>query len=96
MFCVCSETYCCCDVTSNKLRFSSDGLNKRVLEESGDAPLEKNRRVLNETVNVTSNNIGFRTNNQFVATYEQVMKGLSYFYPKLIVETDRIHTQPLN
>ena len=29
---LCSKTYCCYDVTSNKLKFSSKGLNKRVLE----------------------------------------------------------------
>ena len=77
MLCLCSQTYCCYDVTSNKLKFSSKGLNKRVLEESGNGPLEKYRRVLNEKVNVTSNNRGFRTNNHSVATYEQVKKGLS-------------------
>ena len=44
---------------------------------------------------VTSNNRGFRTKNPSVATYEQVKKGLSYFYPKRIVEIDGIHTQPL-
>ena len=93
---LCSETYCCYDVTSNKHKFSSKGLNERVLEQSGDGPLEKYRRVLNEKVNVTSNNRGFRTNNHSVATYEQVEKSLSYFYPKQIVETDGIHTQPLN
>ena len=96
MLCLCSKTYCCYDVTSNKLKFSSKGLKKRVLEQSGDGPLEKYRRVLNEKVNVTSNNRGFRTNNHSVATYEQVKKGLSYFYPKRMVETDGIHTQPLN
>ena len=96
MLCLCSKTYCCYDVTSNKFKFSSKGLNKRVLEQSGDGPLEKYRRVLNDKVNVTSNNRGFRTNNHSVATYEQVKKGLSYFYPKRIVETDGIHTQPLN
>ena len=95
MFCLCSKTYCCYDVTSNKLKFSSEGLNKRVLKQSGDGPLEKYRRVLNEKVNVTSNNRGFRTNNHSVATYEQVKKGLSYSYPKRIIETDGIHTQPL-
>ena len=63
-------------------------------EKSGEGPLEKYRRVLNETVNVTSNNRGFRTNNHSVATYEQVKKGLSYFYPKQLVEKDGIHTQP--
>ena len=85
--CLCSRTYCCYDVTSNKLKFSSKGLNKRVLEHSGDGPLEKYRRVLNEKVNVISNNRGFRTNNHSVATYEQVKKSLSYFHPKRIVET---------
>ena len=93
MLCLCSKTYCCFDVTSNKLKFSSKGLNKRVLEQSADGPLEKYRRVLNEKVSVISNNRGFRTNNRSVATYEQVKKGLSYFYPKRIVETDGIHTQ---
>ena len=79
MLCLCSKTYCCYDVTSKKLKFSSTGLNKRLLEESGDGPLEQYRRFLNETVKVTSNNRGFRTNNHSVATYEQVKKGLSYF-----------------
>ena len=95
MLCLCSQTYCCYDVTSNILNFSGKGLNKRLLEQSGDGPLEKYRRVLNEKVNVTLNNTGFRTNNHSVASYEQVKKGLSYFYPKRrIVETDGIHTQP--
>ena len=36
MLCPCIETYCCYDVNSNKLRFRSEGLNKRLLEQSGD------------------------------------------------------------
>ena len=94
--CLCNKTYCCYDVTSDKLKMSSKGLNKRVLGQSGYGPLEKYRRVLNEKVNVTSNNRGFRTNNHSVATYEQVKKSLFYFCPKRIVETDGIHTQRLN
>ena len=43
--CLCTKTYCCKDVTSNKLKFSCKGLNKRVLEQSGGEPLEKYRRV---------------------------------------------------
>ena len=58
--------------------------------------MEKYRRVLNETVNVISDNRGLQTNNHSVATYEQVKKSLSYFYPKRIVETDGIRTQTLN
>ena len=96
MLCLCSKTYCCYDVTSKKLKYSSKGLNKRVLEQSGDGRLEMYRRVLNERVYVSSNNRGFRTNNHSVATYEQVKKSLSYFYPKRIVETDGSHTQPPN
>ena len=96
MLCLCSKTYCCYDVTSNKLKFSSEGLNKRVLERSGDGPLEKYRRYLNETVNVTSKNRAFRTNNHSVATSVQVKKVLSYFYPERIVESDGIQTQPFN
>ena len=94
ILCLCSRTYCCYDVTSNKLKVSSKSLNKRVMEQRGDGPLEKYRRVLNEKVNVTSNNRGFQTNNLSVVTYEQVEKCLSYFYPKRIVETEGIHTQP--
>ena len=97
MLCLCSKTCCCYDVTSNKLNFSSDGLNKRVLEQSGDGPLEKYRRVLNEKVNVTSNNRGFRTNSYYIATYEQSRKSLSsVFYPVRIVKTDEIHNQTDN
>ena len=79
MLCLCSNTYCCHDVTSNKLKFSSKRLNKHVLEHSGDRPLEKYRKFLKEKENVTSSNRGFRTNNHSVATYEKVKKGLSYY-----------------
>ena len=42
MLCLCSKTYCCYDVTSSKPKFSSllRDLNKRVLEQSCDVPLE--------------------------------------------------------
>ena len=89
MLCLCSKTYCCYDVTSNKLKFSSKSLNKRVLQQSGDGPLEKYRRVLNEKVNVTSNKRGFRTNNHSFATYDQTKKCLSLFYPKRITQIIR-------
>ena len=64
--------YSCYDVTSNNLKLSSNGLNKPVVEESGDVLLEKYRRVLNEKVNVNSNNRVFRTTNQSVATFRQI------------------------
>ena len=81
MLCLCSKTYCCYDMTCNKLKVSSKGVNKRVLQQSGDGPLEKYRRVLNDKIKITSNNRGFRTNNHSVTTYEQIRKSLSYFHP---------------
>ena len=96
MLCLCSKTYCCYDNKSDKIKFSSKGLNKRVLEDYGDGLNAKNLRVLDEAVNLTSTNRGFRTINHMVATYEQTKKGLSYFYPKRQVQDDGIHTKPLN
>ena len=94
--CLCSKTYCCYDNKSDKFKFSSKGLNKRVLEDSGDGPMSKYRRVLDEAINLTSTNRGFRTINHMVATYEQTKKGLSYFYPKRQVQDDGIHKKPLD
>ena len=96
MICLCSKTYCCYDAKSDKYKFGSKGLNKRTLEETGDGPLEKYRRVMEQIINLTSTNRGFRTINHCVATYEQTKKGLSYFYPKRKVLSDGIHTVPLN
>ena len=78
------------------MKFSSKGLNKRILEESGDGPMEKYRKLLDEAINLTSTNRGFRTINHMVATHEQIKKGLSYFYPKRQVQDDGIHTKLLN
>ena len=64
--------------------------------DSGDGPLAKYRRVLDEVINLTSTNRGFKTINHMVATYEQTKKGLSYFYPKRQVQDDGIHTKPLD
>ena len=97
MLCLGSKTYCCFDKQTNKLKFSSEGLNKRILEECGDGgPMPKYRKVLEEAVNVASTNRVFRTIQHGFATYEQTKKGLSYFYPERIVEEHGIHTKPLH
>ena len=97
MLCLRSKTYCCYDKQTNKYKFSSKGLNIRTLENCGDGgPKSKYRKVLKESVNVTSTNRGFRTIQHSVAAYEQTKKRLSYFYPKTIVEEDGIHTKPLH
>ena len=95
MICLCSKTYCCFGQSTDKIKFSSQGLNKRTLEESGVGPLEKYRCVLDEKTNVQSTNRGFRAIQHPVCTYQQTKRGLSNFYPKRIVLDDGIHTKPL-
>ena len=96
ILCLCSKNYCCYDRKSNKYKFTSKGFNKRTLEDCGDGQMSKYRKKLEKAVNVTSTNRGFRTIQHSVATYEQTKKGLSYFYPKRIVEEDGIHAKPLH
>ena len=96
MLCLCSKIYCCYDSISNKYNFSSKGSNKGTLEDYGNDPMAKYRRVLDDFINVTSTNRNFRTVHHFVATYEHTKKGLSYFYLKKLVDADGIHTRPLN
>ena len=57
--------------------------------------MPKYRKVLEESVNVTSTNRVFGTIQHSGATYEQRKKRLSYFFPKRIAEEDGIHTKPL-
>ena len=52
------------------------------------------RKVLDGTDNVTTSP-EIRTKNPCVANYEQTKKGLYKFYPKRIVQSDGIHTLPL-
>ena len=58
--------------------------------------MAKYRKVLDEFINVTSTNRGFRNVHHSVATYGQIKKALSHFYPKRIVDADGIHTRPLS
>ena len=95
IICLCSKTYCCYDAKSDKYNCSSKVLYKRTLEETGDEPMGKYRRVIEEVINLTSTNRGIRVLNHRVGTYEQTKKGLSYFYPKRVVLADGIHTEPL-
>ena len=53
------------------------------------------RNVLEEAVNITSTNRGFRKMKHCGATYKQTKKGLFYFYRKRLVEEDGIPAKPL-
>ena len=57
--------------------------------------MAKHRQVLDEALSLKSTNRGFKTINHAVATYEQIKKGPSCFYPKQEVDCDGIHTKPL-
>ena len=96
MLCLCSKTYCCYDQESNNYKFSSKGLNKRTLEDCGDGPMSKYRKVVEEVVYATSTNRGFRTMKPSVASYAQTKKGQSFFYPKRVVDEDGMPTKPLD
>ena len=96
MLCLCRKSCCCYDKQTDRFKFSSKGLSKITMEDCGDGgPMSKYRKVLEESVNVTSSNRGFRTIQHSVATHEQTKKGLSYFHSKRKVEEDGIHTKPL-
>ena len=60
--------------SSQKNEFSSKGLNKRTLEDSGDSSLAKYRQIPDEVVNLESTNRGFKMTNHAVATNEQIKK----------------------
>ena len=67
------------------------------MEECGEGgTMSKYRKILEKAVNVTSTIRGFPKIQHSVAKYEQTKKGLTYFYPKRIVEEDGIHTKPLH
>ena len=95
MLCLCSKTHCWYDRKRTRTNSVAKD-SKRTLEDCADGPMSKYRKVLQEAVNVTSTNRGFRTIQHSVATYEQTKKGFSYFYPKRIVEEDGIRTKPLH
>ena len=92
----CSKTYWCYDNKSDKMKPSSKVLSKRVLEESGEGLMAKQRRVLDEAIKLTSRNGQFRTINRTVATYEQKQKGLIYFKSKIQVQDDGKISKSLN
>ena len=58
--------------------------------------MAKYRKVLVDFLNVSSTSRGFQIVHHSVVSFEQTEKGLSYFYPKRVVDADGIHTRPLS
>ena len=98
LLCLHSKSYRRYDTVSNRLKFRRIVLNKRIriLEQIGDGPLEKYRKVLDDALKIESTIRSFRTKDHIFATSEQIKQGLLQFYPESIVEADGIHTNPLN
>ena len=68
----CTEKLCLCSKTynkSDKFKFSSNGSNKRVLEDSRDGHMPNYRRVIDEAVNLASTNREVRTVNHTVSPH---------------------------
>ena len=92
---LCSKNFCCYDNKSDNFKFSRKSLNKRVLEDSGVGLMSKYKRKLDEAVNFTITNKGFRYLFHMVATKENnTKKGLIYFYPRRQVQNDEFQTKP--
>ena len=95
MLSLCSKTCCCCGRRRNEQKFSSESLNKRTVEDWGDGPMSKYRKVLNESRNVTLTNGWFRTDKLCLEISEQNLRKLYSFSPKRTVEEDGIPKKTL-
>ena len=80
MLCLYSKTYCCYDNKSDKFKFSSKALNKRLLEDYGEGTRTKYSRIFDYEDNVTFTNRGFGIVYHTVATYVQTKKGPRDFF----------------
>ena len=96
MLCFCSKTYCCYDVTSNKFKISSKSLNKRVLEQSGDSPVDKFHRDLDEKDKNTSTKEVSAQQITLLLLINKWRKRCPTSIRKIIVESDGILTLLLN
>ena len=65
---LCSKTYCCYDVNSNKFKIGSKGLNKRVQEQNDDGHVDFYQRLLDIKMDIMPSNRDFRTGNFTVTT----------------------------
>jgi hypothetical protein len=80
------------DHEDKKYKFSSKGIQKG----NNDITLERFKKVLNEPgYKDVCTNKGFRVIDNYMITYTQEKKGMSYYYDKRIVCSNGIDTLPL-
>ena len=61
-------------ITSKGFQFSTNGLIKRILDQSGDDLLEKYCKVHDDAAENLSKSRGFRAEDYIVATFEQIKR----------------------
>ena len=91
MIALCSKTYLLQQEKNEDYKMSCKGIQKKVVK----SPLEIFQHVLTSKKSVSKTNIGFRTRENSMATYQQEKTGFSYTYVKRKVSEDGIHTIPL-
>jgi hypothetical protein len=75
-----------------KYKFSSKGIQKG----NNDITLERFNKVLNEPgYKDVCTNKGFRVIDNYMVTYTQEKKALSYYYDKRVILSDGVSTLPL-
>ena len=77
----CTEMKCSVYAVKRNITTIGRVISTRLAAKVG-GPMSKDRKVLEESVNLTSTNRGFPTVRYGVATYEQTKKRLSFFTPK--------------
>lgn len=89
MIALCSKTYLL--QQSDGCKMSCKGIQKNAL----NAPMDIFHHVLTTKKTISKTNIGFRTRENSMWTYQQDRAGFSYTYVKRRVCDDGIHTLPL-
>jgi len=91
-----SKTYICSAsgsaTTPANTKLSSKGLSKR----TNSLSLNHFRSVLRSRRHVHGVNTGFVRKNNKTLTYSMIKRGLTYFYPKRLVCSDGVSTEPLD
>ena len=87
-----SKTYLLVTTQKEEYKICSKGINPKAIEN----PLFVYQEVLKTQNPQSATNKGLRPKNNTIYTYEQDRAGLTYLYPKRVVDADGINTTPLD